>query len=193
MQSSEENDRCAIISETGRYLIENDAMQRKALLGDFKDTSDRHLSHLRMSLGILERNSATERDTAFYIDILRDCHTIKESAEQSHQTDIKQLVHCFEVVIELLRRKKICESNRVYHYLNEIIDAISQMIQNRLDGVTADAMRFDRLSDCFEEIRDRYIDHQKSQSGIRRLFWWSLVWKRLPNASWVGAHLSDHV
>jgi chemotaxis protein histidine kinase CheA len=148
----------SILSEAGRFLVENNTLQLKTVLGDFKDGMDRHLSRLRVRLGILESHPRRDRDSLFFLDLLQDCHTIKDLAERNHQGDIKELIHCFEVVIELLRRRKIRESGRIYQRLHEIVEAVSHIIENRLHGVTTETMMMDRLRECLDEIRNGYVD-----------------------------------
>jgi chemotaxis protein histidine kinase CheA len=135
-------------------------MENKTNLEVLDDISYDHLSDLRINLEILEKRPARIRDDLFFIDILRHCHMMKASAEKSDQIEIKQLMHNFEVVIELLRRQKITESKGIYNFLNEITDAIPKITQNRLSGIPQEPNLIQELREGFEKITNRLFDYK---------------------------------
>ncbi len=152
MGSKEKEAARSVISEAGRSLMDNEAMKMKGLLGSFRDSSNHHLGHLRICLDMLERYPHHPQGHATFVGMLMDCNSLKESADKTQQDDIKQLIRCFEVVIELIRRGKIRMEDRSFRYLRETIDAISRIIQTRLELFTADSQLINRLRKGFEEI-----------------------------------------
>ena len=114
----------------------------------------RHLSRLRLCLESLTHHPFRDRDNVFYIEILRLCHTFKESSGKSGPGDIKKSIQDFEVVIELFRRRKIKGSKEIYQRLFKILDGITLTTRNHLDGTPSNTMMVQILKERFEEIRN---------------------------------------
>ena len=138
--------------------MDNRTNHSVAALRDFKNISDQRLPLLRVNLECLGDRTPDDRLDLVFIEIFWHFHAIKESAEKCDQTDIKELIHCCEVVIELLRRRKIEKSKGLYALLYEIIGAVPVIIQNRLDGIPQDPNWVKRLKGHLEEMTNPLFD-----------------------------------
>ena len=125
-------------------------------LARFKMLTERHLSQLEIDLQDFENQSASEHREVFFSEIFRLCSDIKRSAETHSQPDIKEWIGNIEIVVELIRRKKMEPTAETTHLLRKTIKTISQMITNQTAGNESGQDMFLELREPYHQIKSRH-------------------------------------
>lgn len=125
-------------------------------LARFKKLTEQHLSRLDIDLQDFKKQSASEHRELFFAEVLRRCNDIKKSAETHSQTDIKEWIGNIEIVVELIRRKKMEPTAETTHLLHKTIKAISQMITDQTAGNESGQDMFLELREPYKQIKNRH-------------------------------------
>lgn len=136
--------------------MEQDHENQRQLLERFKVLAERHLSLLDVDLRNLEKCSIPKRQEVLYVDILRHCYFIKRCVETDFQSDITELINNLEIVVELVRRRKMQLTAEVFNLLHKTIKTISQMIQCQLAGNESGQDMFLDLREHYTQIKSRH-------------------------------------
>ena len=122
----------------------------------FKMLTERHLSRLEIDLQNFEKLSASEPREVFFSEILRRCNDIKGIAETHAQPEIKELIGDVEIVVELLRRKKMEPTAETTQLLHKTIKTISQRITIQTAGNESGQDMFRELREHYHQIKSRH-------------------------------------
>lgn len=127
---------------------------QKELLETFKMLAEDQLLRLNTYLMDLEKRPMTERREDLYRSILREYHNMKGSAGTVGQSDVMELAHELEDILELMRQKKLEENEELFNLHYESLDAISLMIRCRLNGEALPSDVFKDLHRRIEEAKN---------------------------------------
>ena len=107
---------------------------KKELMEIFKFTMDDHLLRLNTDLIDLEKHPTSEQREELYRRMLGEYHSIKGSAGTVGQTNVVDLTHELEDLLEMMRQGSLDGIVELFDLHYESLDAISLMIRCRLNG-----------------------------------------------------------
>ena len=118
--------------------------------------TERHLFQLGLDIRDFEKHSSSENRGVFFSEILRRCNDIKALADTHSQTDIKEMIGNAEMVVELIRRKKMDPTAEAIQLLHRTIQTILQITSNQSPGNEAGQGMILELREHYNQIKSRH-------------------------------------
>jgi len=100
----------------------------------YRTLTEDQLHRLNTYLMDLEKCPPGDRREDLYQKIYREYHNMKGAAGAVRQTNVIDLAHELEGLLELMRMRRIVESVEIFNLHYECLDAISLMVRSRLGG-----------------------------------------------------------
>lgn len=117
----------------------------------FKEEADEHIQNLNQGLMDLEHDPENKSTLDL---IFREAHTLKGSANMMGFTDVSNVAHAMEDLLDRARTKKIKINTSIIDILLESLDFLKEMVEAKIENkeLSADPKEFaKKIRDCMED------------------------------------------
>ncbi len=138
-------------------MPDKDRIDLSMFLDDYLNDAKEGFQRINNALLALEKDhSQTER----LDDIFRAMHTLKSSSTMLEFSDIAELVHTCEDLLDRLRKHEVAVSGETIDVLFEVTDTLEKMVQERAEGKEG-AVEFQALAKRIKELASGETYRQK--------------------------------